>query len=90
MLQKLIDLYETRKIYRANPCDAWAHSVLRPAGRALARLAGDCPCCAGARLGVAACLAAAWPVPTVVALGAALIVMTVQETIKGEPDESTD
>jgi hypothetical protein len=36
----------------------------------------------------AAGLAAVWPVPTLVALGAALAVMTAQEIIKGEPNDT--
>jgi hypothetical protein len=88
MLKKLNDLYETHRVYVLNPCDAGAHAILRPGGRALARLAGLCPCCAGTRLVFAAGLAAVWPVPTLVALGAALAVMTAQETIKGEPNDT--
>jgi hypothetical protein len=90
MLQKLIDLYEDKKLklWRFNPCDAWAAPVFRPLGRALARLAGDCSCCAGARLVTAAALAALYPTATILVLGAALVLMTAHEAYKGEPDES--
>jgi hypothetical protein len=88
MLQKLIDLYEDKKLYRANMCDSWAHALLRPLGRALARLAGTCPCCAGVRLVAAAALAALYPTATILVLGAALVLMTAHEAYKGEPDES--
>jgi hypothetical protein len=88
MLQKLIDLYEDKKLYKANPCDAWATTVLRPFGRALARLAGDCSCCAGARLVTAAALAALFPTATILVICAALVLMTAHEAYKGEPDES--
>jgi hypothetical protein len=88
MLQKLIDFYETKKLYVANPCDAWAAPVLRPFGRAVGRLAGDCSCCSGARLVAAAVLAAAYPTATLLALGASVVLMTAQEAYNGEPDES--
>jgi hypothetical protein len=89
MLTKLYDyLYEDKKLYRANPCDFGAASLLRPLGRAFALLAGTCPCCAGTRLVAAAVLAAVYPTATLVALAAALVITTVREAHKGEPDES--
>ncbi len=88
MLQKLIDFYENKKLYKANPCDSWATPVLRPFGRAIGRLAGDCQCCAGARLVAAAALAAVYPTATLLVIGAAVVVLTVQEVDKGEPDET--
>lgn len=88
MLQKLIDFYEIKALYKANPCDAWAASVLRPLGRAIARLAGTCPCCAGTRLVAVAVLAAVFPTAMLVALAAALVLMTAQEAYKGKPDDT--
>jgi hypothetical protein len=88
MLQKLIDLYEDKKLYKANPCDAWASPLLRPLGRAVARLASDCRCCSGARLVTAAALAALFPTATILVICAALVLMTAHEAHKGEPDES--
>jgi len=87
MLQKLIDFYENKKLYKANPCDAWATPVLRPFGRAVGRLAGDCQCCAGARLVAAAVLAALYPTETLLVIGAAVVLMTAQEAYNGEPTE---
>jgi hypothetical protein len=88
MFQKLIDLYEDKKLWRFNFCDSWAHALLRPLGRALALLAGTCPCCAGVRLVTAAVLAAVYPTATLVALAAALVIATAHEAYKGESDES--
>jgi hypothetical protein len=88
MLQKLIDLYEDKKLYKANMCDSWAHALLRPLGFAFALLAGTCPCCAGVRLVTAAALAALYPTATFIALASFLVTATAYRVYTGEPDES--
>ena len=43
-------VYETRKGYRLNPCDAGALTELKGLGQALAWLSVECPCCSGFRI----------------------------------------
>jgi hypothetical protein len=88
MLQKLIDLYEDKKLYKANFCDSWATSLLRPLGFAFALLGGTCPCCAGVRLVAVAVLAALYPAYTFIALASFLVTATAYRVYTGEPDES--
>lgn len=66
-------LYETRRGYRANPCDVGAHAALHPVGRALSALGSLCACCSGARLLVVAIAAALAPVPTFAVLAVIML-----------------
>lgn len=86
-MKTLNDLYEneTLKLWRFNPCDSWAAPVLKPIGRAVAKLTTDCPCCTGARILLAAVAGAYLPVATLATLGTLLVVLTIRELIKGEP-----
>lgn len=77
-----MNFYERHPIlHKLNPCDCDAHPVLRPLGRALATFGAYCACCSGVRVIAAAALGAAFSVYTLVAIAAALVAMTVYETI---------
>lgn len=78
----MIDLYERYKIYKANPCDRDAWPVLQPFGRALTRLAGLCPCCAGARLALAVTLTAICPTGTPIAIGVVYLALLITEIVQ--------
>lgn len=87
--EKLHDLYENEKfkLWRWNPCDAGAFPVLQPFGRALARLAGHCPCCAGARLALAVTLTAICPTGTPIAIGVVYLAFLTAEVLEPGEDE---
>jgi len=83
-------LYETKRGYRFNPCDVQAFAALQPLGRALASVAGRCPCCAGARLLAATTAAALAPGATLTAAGALLVALTVRESFRKPESENPD
>jgi hypothetical protein len=68
MLAWAAGVYEKLKLFKVNPCDFDAYAPLKPLGSALASLTVQCPCCTGARIVIAAVLAALWPLLTLGAL----------------------
>lgn len=63
MFKRLHELYETRQLYKANPCDVEAHKFIAPFGRALAHFGSYCACCSGTRVLAAIALTALYPIP---------------------------
>lgn len=82
----LAGLYERLKLFKVNPCDFDAIVPLKPLGKAFESLTVACPCCTGARIVIAAALAAVWPLFTLGAL--ALWVLVAYYSAAG--DESLD
>lgn len=66
-------LYETAKLYKANPCDVGCFGWLAPLGWALSKMAVECPCCSGTRVIVLAVAVAVAPDPIGRWLAAAVI-----------------
>lgn len=90
MFNWLSTQYEEHKLFRANACDRDAWPVLKPFGRALARLAGFCPCCAGARVVVATGLAAVCPTGTPTAVGVIYLALLITEVFKAPSGPDLD
>jgi hypothetical protein len=96
LIDWLVEQYEARKVYRANPCDFDSWGPLRVWGLALARLSAPCSCCNGGRM-VAAAVGGAWLGVLLGPLGvvwAALVLlayaMTAELMSEDEPEDEPD
>ena len=66
-------LYEDNKLYRANPCDADGHPVVKVLAPGFEYLATHCQCCSGARIAAVAVLAAVMPGITIAGICLAFV-----------------
>ena len=73
MIEWFKAMYETKKWYRFNPCDADGKPLLKLLAPGFEFLATKCQCCSGARVAAVALLAAFFPTFTIAAICLAFV-----------------